>query len=378
MHPQSRAPRRNRPAVMKMDSPEELNEEDVTFDCQECGKDITLSGERRGHVEICPHCDSYVDVPTYAESLKGPRPKPIPSPQDDVTFACQECGKGITFPVERRGHVETCPHCRRYVDVPTYAESLLAAETKAAPAPTVAARVSRETRQTKPPAVDSTDSRSSTQLWIEVIAVLCLAYVPPLFSAIADVSVGRPGSSSFVRGELWQLVTVFRITMPLLVIMALSRDPWSMFGIVRPRWLLDIFGGVAIFLVARLAHHIVATLLPPATFGTWGQLHIVHMAKPEGIMEYFLISVPLAASCFSEELVMRGYLIARLERLLQSTLAAVLVSTALFASCHMYQGLYGVIGTITSGLIYAVSFCLCRRLWPVFLAHAIHNFMVLY
>jgi hypothetical protein len=35
-----------------------------------------------------------------------------------VAFACQECGKSITFPGDRRGHVEVCPRCGEYVDVP--------------------------------------------------------------------------------------------------------------------------------------------------------------------------------------------------------------------------------------------------------------------
>jgi hypothetical protein len=39
-------------------------------------------------------------------------------PREDITFACQECGKVITFPIDRRGAVETCPYCFNYVDVP--------------------------------------------------------------------------------------------------------------------------------------------------------------------------------------------------------------------------------------------------------------------
>jgi hypothetical protein len=38
--------------------------------------------------------------------------------QDDVAFFCEECGSGITFPLSRCGHVETCPNCGNYVDVP--------------------------------------------------------------------------------------------------------------------------------------------------------------------------------------------------------------------------------------------------------------------
>ena len=38
--------------------------------------------------------------------------------EEAITFACQECGKGLTLPGDRGGHVETCPHCGSYVDVP--------------------------------------------------------------------------------------------------------------------------------------------------------------------------------------------------------------------------------------------------------------------
>ena len=36
----------------------------------------------------------------------------------DVTFNCEDCGREITFKSFWRGRVRTCPHCRAYVDVP--------------------------------------------------------------------------------------------------------------------------------------------------------------------------------------------------------------------------------------------------------------------
>ena len=38
-------------------------EHQITFACEECGEPITVPGERRGRVEICPLCGEYVDVP---------------------------------------------------------------------------------------------------------------------------------------------------------------------------------------------------------------------------------------------------------------------------------------------------------------------------
>ena len=37
---------------------------------------------------------------------------------DDVCLKCPACEAEICFPSERRGHVETCPKCGTYVDVP--------------------------------------------------------------------------------------------------------------------------------------------------------------------------------------------------------------------------------------------------------------------
>jgi uncharacterized protein len=55
---------------------------------------------------------------------------------------------------------------------------------------------------------------------------------------------------------------------------------------------------------------------------------------------------------------------------------AVLVTTALFGSYHMYQGPVGAIGATAIGLVYAIAFCLLRRLWPLCIAHALHDFLV--
>jgi predicted RNA-binding Zn-ribbon protein involved in translation (DUF1610 family) len=37
---------------------------------------------------------------------------------DDVCMTCPECGAEVSFPSDRRGHVEECPECGAYVDVP--------------------------------------------------------------------------------------------------------------------------------------------------------------------------------------------------------------------------------------------------------------------
>ena len=70
---------------------------------------------------------------------------------------------------------------------------------------------------------------------------------------------------------------------------------------------------------------------------------------------------------------MRAYLIPRLERLLKSTCLSIVVSSVLFASYHLYQGLGSAIGQAATGAVWAASFCWARRLWPLWVAHAATN-----
>jgi membrane protease YdiL (CAAX protease family) len=172
---------------------------------------------------------------------------------------------------------------------------------------------------------------------------------------------------------LFLIIRSLQVAMPVLVIVALSGGPWRLFGIVRPRWIADALRGCAICIVASAAHYFVMSFLPRSMLAGLASAHTVHQAGPEGIGGFALLLVAEAANGFAEELVMRAYLITRLERLLSSTWLAVVITTALFASYHVYQGAAGMILVGASGLVYALSFCWFRRLWPLCMAHAVHN-----
>jgi membrane protease YdiL (CAAX protease family) len=83
------------------------------------------------------------------------------------------------------------------------------------------------------------------------------------------------------------------------------------------------------------------------------------------------------ANGFAEELVMRGYLIVRLQRLFGSLTRAVILTSILFAAYHIYQGPRATVDVMLDGLIYGVAFCFLRRVWPVALAHALTNVLAL-
>ena len=53
------------------------------------------------------------------EHFQKNRPRPEPADVvSKVAAVCEECGATAEFPSADRGSVQTCPHCRAYLDVP--------------------------------------------------------------------------------------------------------------------------------------------------------------------------------------------------------------------------------------------------------------------
>gem|GEM_PF-1238311 len=274
-----------------------------------------------------------------------------------VTFACQECGRSISFPADRCGHVETCPHCYEYVDVPSTPSEMPSVQTA--------------------PAADSAPHDpfgaqfETRRLWFEVIAVLALAVVPDLYSAAYGVLLPTKPRHVSALQEFWIVIRAFQVSLPVLVILNLNREPWAKFGFVRFSWRVDVPAGLLIWMCALAGYIAVISLVPVSLIPVADTDDAVRWAKPAGLLGGCLVLAVSVANGFAEELVMRGYLLTRFERLLHSTPLAVLVTTALFASYHVYQGPAGLIHAAAVGLIYGTIYSFQRRLWPVCIAHAI-------
>ena len=302
------------------------------------------------------------------EQFKPFRRKPLEQrSKEGVTFACQECGKNVTFPQDRCGHVETCPHCGEYLDVPEESEVAPVADPLVPPSAV-------GSDETKSAAGLAAGSRSNSQLWIEVLAVLCLAYIPYLFACVSGAYSESPVEATFAGSMASMIVESLRVSAPLLLIIALTGEPWTLFGLTRPRWIIDTMLGCVIWACSILFRNYVLLMLPSSML-TAAAHSTAPNAGPTSMSAYGLLLIAMAASSFMQEVVFRGYLIARLERLLQSTALAVLITTVFFASYHAYQGTFYMIGTAAIGLVYAMSFCHLRRLAPLCVAHTLHNFL---
>ena len=112
---------------------------------------------------------------------------------------------------------------------------------------------------------------------------------------------------------------------------------------------------------------------PEGEVERWGDI--------EGNLQQYLILIALSwiSAGFGEEMFFRGFVITRLQTVLNDTRLAsafaVLLAALLFGYVHFYyQGLTGLVNATAIGLIFGAFFLLYKRnLWPLVLAHGFIN-----
>jgi membrane protease YdiL (CAAX protease family) len=160
----------------------------------------------------------------------------------------------------------------------------------------------------------------------------------------------------------------------ILFLMWRSRDGWASFGFVRPRFFKDI----AIAFALALAILVVDECLFSLRGARYGRSFDWSRLGPWPVpvdMELVLLARCFAIG-FSEELVARSYLIPRLEGVTESSAWAVIISSVLFGLLHSYLSTLSVVLTGFSGILWGITFCKTRRIWPLALSHAIVDYVV--
>jgi membrane protease YdiL (CAAX protease family) len=300
------------------------------------------------------------------EFLAGPV-----APKVRGTWSCPECEKSVA------AQFDTCWKCgTARGDVPVNDESASSAdevEDLSTDAQTAIAAVEL------PLALNVT--RSNWHLLLEVLIVLTLT--KPLYggasvaSAVLHAIGLRNDSHSYYLFS--DIACAFQVVVVLGVI-RLSGESLSTFGITRPSS-VDIVTGGIVYFVGRYASLMGTDMFVDVLDSIYGIRYVDRLlASKDYVYRGDGITGPLAllllAICvgFAEEIVARGYLIPRLERLLRSSWAAVLGSAILFGLFHWYRGIVSMWSAFIIGLIYGIAFAWTRRLWPVVIAHSVTDF----
>ena len=208
---------------------------------------------------------------------------------------------------------------------------------------------------------------TSLQLWIEVLAVLCLAYVPALFGRV-PVALRSATAYPFVgyvlsRGSLRQLryaraaVDDHGVVQRRMV--SVSRS--------RPRLIMDLCSLLRSG-AATLYDHSSRPCCRRSGTEKNGPIAAAHHAAPHGLPAYHPTGSGLSVGGFTEELMMRGYLIPRLDTPVAGHGDRHSCDEPVIRQLPPLPGIAPAIVDVAAGLVYGISFCLCRRLWPLCLA----------
>ena len=214
--------------------------------------------------------------------------------------------------------------------------------------------------------------------WGEVGAVSLFGVILPFGFSLQDLiwpeSTKLRTSMTFAE-DAYSTILQFGVTSLLIVyFLWRSGEPWTKWGIVRFVWWRDVALAVGLWLgvwfIQDVFYIVLRRRLGIDTTSTtpWPM-------DPSSGWEYCLLVPMCFAIAFSEEAVMRGYLIPRLERAFDSTAWAVVATSAMFASYHLYQGAAWTAWLFFFGLFYGALFAYLRRLWPLVIAHALADFV---
>jgi uncharacterized protein len=138
-------------------------------------------------------------------------------------------------------------------------------------------------------------------------------------------------------------------------------------GLGRVQWRVDLGGGIglaaliglpglALYLAAR-ALHLNASVIPSSLSDTWWRI-------PMLVLVAF-------ANGWAEEIIVVGYLLTRLKQLGVGSRAALLWSSLLRGSYHLYQGFGAGLGNVVMGLVFGYAWQRTGRLWPLVIAHGL-------
>lgn len=98
---------------------------------------------------------------------------------------------------------------------------------------------------------------------------------------------------------------------------------------------------------------------------------------PSSLLEGALWLCLSVGAAFSEELIFRGFVITRLQKLTGRFWIGAVIGSAAFSLGHLYQGYGGVILTFLYGLLFAALFAARKSVFPCVVAHFLQDAVVL-
>jgi membrane protease YdiL (CAAX protease family) len=211
--------------------------------------------------------------------------------------------------------------------------------------------------------------------WLDLGLIVLIAFVPLVFKAgyaLVHPIPGTPETTNarFLAGLIHQVGALA------LLAYILRRRNLSLKDIGLDFHRNDIAKGLSLCSGAFVTYYLVAILIYSSGLFANQQTaarspQVIFAGASVGLM----LAYSLASSIFEETLV-RGYLMTELIGLSCPVWLATCASILLQGSYHLYYGISGALAISTAFALWAIYFAISRKLWPVLLAHAFYDLMV--
>ena len=218
-----------------------------------------------------------------------------------------------------------------------------------------------------PPAVSAAAPNSRKLRICELALVVGIGFLGSTLTSLHDWWTGpQPYTSSEFTDLLWMLRAGLAISLLAYVLYRQGRNLRAIGLTFRASdiplaLVIAFFSGLLTTAVGRvlLAYSVSSSKLPAPEV-------------PSGL--YWLAILPLAAE---EELIVRAYLMTEVSELTGNMAVAVFASVGFQTLYHLYQGTPAALIDAGAFFVASVFYASTRRITPVILAHALHNFWLL-
>ncbi len=224
------------------------------------------------------------------------------------------------------------------------------------------------------------------ELVLELLVVFLIGVFPHIVNGafwlffLGHEMGGEPVSDGFAAQSVAHIVGCIAIIAAVLWIMHKAPEPWSAFGFLRVRRVVDVLIGLGLYIGSYIAYIFVSWGLYAVAefFGWWwlvdwgshaGGFESGAIATPSGALVWPLILGVAFFNATAEQLVITGYGLSRLTTLIERRGVVLAIAVTCFASYHAYQGPYGLVNAVIFGIIFGTYFLRSRRLYPCLVAH---------
>ena len=97
---------------------------------------------------------------------------------------------------------------------------------------------------------------------------------------------------------------------------------------------------------------------------------------PQNFISWIILIISCISAAYLEESFFRFYLLSKRKDMKLGLHRAVLVSVVSFSLCHIYEGPWGFLNAVLSGIVLAFVFIRFRSLHGITFGHALYNVMV--